>query len=125
MTTDYTYGDGRSGDATNFGIFKQRWMMLRTSASEFLGETTEQVDDGVILNTDLDTVVKARHDSEEYYGLDKWCAGHRNGASGLANPNTSDIAGYKSAIQWIQQQIESDKVYQKDDTRFWVQVQPI
>lgn len=34
-------------------------------------------------------------------------------------------AVYKSAIQWIQQQIESDEVYQKDDTRFWVQVQAI
>ncbi|EAU35362.1 conserved hypothetical protein [Aspergillus terreus NIH2624] len=125
MTTDYTYGDGKTGDATNFGIFKQNWMMLRLSASEFLGETAEQVDDGAVLNTDLEKDVKARHDSEEHYGFDTWCAGHRNGASGLSNPDTSDIAGYKSAIQWIQQQIESDEVYQKDDTRFWVQVQAI
>ncbi|KAL4889997.1 hypothetical protein BDV59DRAFT_204803 [Aspergillus ambiguus] len=125
MTTDYTYGDGKTGDSTNFGIFKQNWMMLRTSASEFMGETVDQVDDGAILNTDLDKDVTARHDSESYYGFDTWCAGHRNGASGLSNPNTSDIAGYKSAIQWIQQQIESDEKYQSDDTRFWVDVQAI
>lgn len=34
-------------------------------------------------------------------------------------------AAYKSAIQWIQQQIESDPKYQKDDTRFWVDVTAI
>ena len=33
----------------NFGIFKQNWMMLRQSASEFKGETAQQVDDGAIL----------------------------------------------------------------------------
>jgi uncharacterized protein YegL len=34
-------------------------------------------------------------------------------------------AAYKSAIQWIQQQIEKDPKYQKDDTRFWVDVTAI
>ena len=42
-------GDGKTGDSTNFGIFKQNWYMLRHSASEFLGETVGQVDDGAIL----------------------------------------------------------------------------
>ena len=42
-------GDGKTGDATNFGIFKQNWMMLRQSASEFKGETAQQIDDGAIL----------------------------------------------------------------------------
>lgn len=53
MTTDYTYGDGKTGDATNFGIFKQNWFMLRTSTEEFMGETVDQVDDGAILKYDL------------------------------------------------------------------------
>jgi len=42
-------GDGKSGDSTNFGIFKQNWYMLRNSASEFLSETASQVNDGAIL----------------------------------------------------------------------------
>lgn len=42
-------GDGKTGDATNFGIFKQNWMMLRQSASEFKGETAQQIDDSAIL----------------------------------------------------------------------------
>lgn len=68
MTTDYTYGmskswlsqlvvvltsvligDGKTGDGTNFGVFKQNWYMLRNSASEFLGQTVAQVSNGAIL----------------------------------------------------------------------------
>lgn len=49
ILTDECTGDGKSGDATNFGIFKQNWYMLRHSASAFLGQTEEQVDDGVVL----------------------------------------------------------------------------
>jgi hypothetical protein len=42
-------GDGKTGDGTNFGIFKQNWFILRHSASEFLGQTVDDVDNGAIL----------------------------------------------------------------------------
>ncbi|BCS21530.1 glycoside hydrolase family 134 protein [Aspergillus puulaauensis] len=125
MTTDYTYGDGKTGDATNFGIFKQNWMMLRTSTSQFEGLAVADVDQGAVLNSDLAADITARHESEEHYGYTTWCAGHRNGASGLDNPNTDDIATYQSAIEWIQQQIDSNEQYLSDDTRFWVDVTAI
>ncbi|KAL4863376.1 hypothetical protein BDV12DRAFT_202152 [Aspergillus spectabilis] len=115
MTADYTYGDGKSGDATNFGIFKQNWMMLRTSTSQFQGLSEADVDQGAVLYD-----IAALHESESHYSYTIWCAGHRNGASGLSNPNTDDIDTYKSAIEWIQQQIDSDESYLTDDTRFWV-----
>ncbi|KAE8373411.1 hypothetical protein BDV26DRAFT_285137 [Aspergillus bertholletiae] len=121
-TSTYPYGDGKTGDATNFGIFKQNWMMLRTSSSEFLGQKVEDVKNGEVLNSDLKKDIKARHDGEQKYGFDVWFAGHRNGASGLQNPNTQDITNYKDAIKWIKSQIESDKKYESDDTRFWVDV---
>lgn len=35
--------------------------------------------------------VASRWDCQNYYGIDLWFAGHRFGASGLANPNTADI----------------------------------
>lgn len=54
-----------------------------------------------------------------------WFSGHRNGASGLANPGTEDIKTYQTAVQWIQEQIDSDSKYQSDDTRFWVDVTAI
>ncbi|KAJ5205558.1 hypothetical protein N7472_002006 [Penicillium cf. griseofulvum] len=129
MTTDYTYGDGKSGDATNFGIFKQNWFILRHSASEFLEQTVADVDNGAILNSgassDLGKDIQARHEGEEHYGFETWFSGHRNGESGINNPGTEDIKGYIDAIAWIQQQIESDEKYQSDDTRFWVDVQAI
>ncbi|KAJ6188060.1 hypothetical protein N7519_002968 [Penicillium mononematosum] len=125
MTTDYTYGDGKTGDGTNFGIFKQNWFILRHSASEFLGQTVDDVDNGAILNSDLGKDIQARHEGEEHYGFETWFSGHRNGESGIKNPGTEDINGYIDAIAWIQQQIESDEKYQSDDTRFWVDVQAI
>ncbi|KAJ5951047.1 uncharacterized protein N7479_009460 [Penicillium vulpinum] len=122
MTTDYIYGDGKTGDATNFGIFKQNWYILRNSASEFLGKTESEVDDGAILNSDLPLDIQSRHEGEEQYGYETWFSGHRNGESGINNPGTDDINAYIDAISWIQQQIESDEKYQSDDTRFWVDV---
>ncbi|KAJ5782118.1 hypothetical protein N7457_003892 [Penicillium paradoxum] len=125
MTTDYTYGDGKTGDATNFGIFKQNWFILRHSASQFLGKSLGQVDEGAVLNWDLAKDIQARHEGENHYGYEVWFSGHRNGETGINNPNTDDINAYINAIAWIQQQIESDSKYQSDDTRFWVDVQAI
>ncbi|KAE8157115.1 hypothetical protein BDV40DRAFT_309023 [Aspergillus tamarii] len=125
MGTDYTYGDGKTGDATNFGIFKQNWYMLRHSASEFLGQSVGDVKNGAILNSDLGKDIKARHDGEAKFGFDVWFAGHRNGESGVQNPNTDDIKRYRDAVQWIKSQIESNKKYESDDTRFWVDVTAI
>ncbi|KAJ5415470.1 hypothetical protein N7465_004165 [Penicillium sp. CMV-2018d] len=125
MSTDYTYGDGKSGDGTNFGIFKQNWYILRHSASEFLGQTVGDVANGAILNSDLGKDIKARHEGEEHYGYETWFSGHRNGETGVNNPGTADINTYIDAVAWIQKQIESDEKYQSDDTRFWVNVQAI
>ncbi|KAL3484590.1 hypothetical protein BJX62DRAFT_243760 [Aspergillus germanicus] len=125
MTTDYTYGDGKTGDATNFGIFKQNWYILRHSALEFLGQTVDEVDNGAILNLDLGKDIQARHEGEEHYGYETWFSGHRNGESGINDPGTEDINAYIDAVAWIQQQIESDEQYLSDDTRFWVDVQAI
>ncbi|CAG8161600.1 hypothetical protein PENNAL_c0076G03581 [Penicillium nalgiovense] len=122
MNTDYKYGDGKTGDGTNFGVFKQNWFILRHSAADFLGQTVDQVDNGVILNTDLAKDIKARHEGEAQYGYEKWFSGHRNGETGLNNPGTDDIKTYMSGVAWIQEQLESDEKYQSDDTRFYVQV---
>ena len=45
--------------------------------------------------------VASRWDCQNYYGYDKWFAGHRNGASGLNNPYTQDIQSKFSKI-WLQ-----------------------
>ncbi|KAJ0419876.1 hypothetical protein BJY00DRAFT_313580 [Aspergillus carlsbadensis] len=127
MTTDYVYGDAKTYDAANFGLFKQNWGMLRVCATRygFAGQTEAEWNNGAVLNSNIYADVASRWDCQEYYGVDTWFAGHRNGASGLSNPNTDDINKYKTAVYWIQAQIDSNSVYQSDDTRFWVDVEAI
>ncbi len=54
-----------------------------------------------------------------------WFEGHRNGAWGLSNPNTQDIAGYRDAVYWIQSQLDADAANLGNDTRFWAEVSPL
>lgn len=125
--------------------------MLRASCNQFKGQSTANYNNGAVLNSNLQQDIQCRHESESFYGFqtsvphlllppppllpspsssntkraDKreysWVAGHRNGESGLANPNTSDINLYMTAIQWTEQQLGSG-AYLTDDTRFWVDV---
>lgn len=83
---------------------------------------------------------------QNYYGLDRWVAGHRNGASGLANPNTQDIqsksrgqshicgkgwseadsrADYRNGVNYIQTQLTTQPNGLTNDVRYWVYVVPI
>ncbi|GAA5808811.1 hypothetical protein MFLAVUS_002208 [Mucor flavus] len=126
LTTDYVYGDGKSGDSANFGIFKQNFFMLRTSTTQFKKYTSsESYNVGSILNKKLAMDLKARHESQKFYGADIWFAGHRNGESGLSHPYTQDITNYKNGVNWIHTQLTSKKEYLTDDTRFWIYVVPI
>jgi hypothetical protein len=148
--SDNLQGDGKTGDAANFGLFKQNWGMLRVCASRagFAGQAASSWNNGAKVkyvthlissplaphhifpghlaynrySSDIYADVAARWDCQNYYGYDKWFAGHRNGASGLSNPYTQDISNYKTAVQWIQSQVDSDAKYKSDDTRFWVDV---
>jgi len=125
MKSDYTYGDGKSGDAANFGIFKQNWGMIRVVDSQFKSLAASDYQKGAALNSDLKLDVSTLHAAQSYYGIDKWFGGHRNGASGLTNYNTQDIQLYKTAVYWIRDQISSNSKYLTDDTRFYYSVHPI
>jgi hypothetical protein len=125
MSTNYAYGDNKTYDAANFGIFKQNWGMLRASCSQFLGQSQNSWNNGAVLNSNLSADITCRHQSESYYGTTKWFAGHRNGSSGLANPNTADIKAYMTAVYWIKAQIDSNSANKSNDTRFWVNVPAI
>ncbi|GAN11672.1 conserved hypothetical protein [Mucor ambiguus] len=125
MTTQYVYGDGKSGDSANFGIFKQGWFILRSSVSEFKRYGPSDYNKGAVLNRHLAKDIKARQESQAHFGLDKWFAGHRNGETGINDPYTQDIQDYKNGVYWIKAQLDSDKKYLSDNTRFWVYVKPI
>ncbi|KAJ3050402.1 hypothetical protein HK097_008637, partial [Rhizophlyctis rosea] len=95
MGTNYVYGDAKTQDAANFGIFKQNWGMLRVCCSRFRGQQQSQWNNGAVLNSNLQADISCLHECQGYYGTDRWFAGHRNGASGLSNPNTQDIQNYR------------------------------
>ena len=122
LSSSYAYGDGKGGDATNFGIFKQNWGMISAAdpalAAAGIGPAGERI------NTDLATDIAALHASRALYG-DAWVSGHRNGASGLANPNTTDIANYEAAVSFIAGKLREDPARLSDDTRIWVEVPAI
>jgi len=122
------YPDGRpkQGDAANFGIFKQNWLMIRSSWPPYTHLGPDDYRTGRALNDDLNLDIQVLHASQARYGVnDLWFSGHRNGATGLDHPNTLDIDRYRRAIAWIRDQLSSDAVFLSDDTRFWVHVDRI
>jgi hypothetical protein len=125
MGTDYAYGDYKTDDASNFGIFKQNWGMLRTACTLFQGQSQPQWNNGAVLNSNLNADILCRRQSEAYYGLNRWFAGHRNGSTGLANPNTADIKAYMDAVYWIKGQIDSNSANLSNNIRFYVYVPAI
>jgi len=124
MGTNYPYGDNKSGDAANFGVFKQNWHMLRNACSRFQGQAAGSYNNGAVLNSNLSADVQCANQVQGYYGIDRWFAGHRNGETGLNNPNTADIQRYRTAVYWIRDRINATGA-QGNDTRFWVNVPPI
>jgi hypothetical protein len=125
MQANYAYGDGKTGDAANFGIFKQNWYMLRTSCSYFSGQTASQYNNGAVLNGNLGEDVSCINQSQNHYGLTLWFAGQRDGQSGLSNPNQTVITEYQVAVEWIESQLNSSSSNLSNDTRFWVSVPAI
>jgi hypothetical protein len=49
MQATYTYGDGKTQDAANFGIFKQNWAMLRQCCDTFKGQQQADWNNGAKL----------------------------------------------------------------------------
>jgi hypothetical protein len=125
MQANYTYGDGKTGDSANFGIFKQNWYMLRTSCGQFEGQSSSQYNDGAALNSNLSEDVSCINQSQSHYGLTDWFAGQRDGQSGLSNPNQSVITEYVAGVDWIESELNSSSANLSNDTRFWVEVPAI
>ncbi len=114
------YGDNKTGDAANFGIFKQNWMMLRAGCGQFKSQTAANYNNGAALNKNIKQDVTCMNQDQSYYGMTKWFAAQRAGAAGLKNTSTTDINRYKTAVLWIQTQLNSNPQNLKNDTRFWV-----
>jgi hypothetical protein len=126
MTANYKYGDGKTEDAANFGIFRQNWLMIRSSWPAFASLTATDFHRGAALNNNLDLDIRILHASQNNYGMNRlWFPGHRMGGTGLRNPHVVNFNEYRSAVYWIRDQINANKKYLTDDTRWWVDVGPV
>ena len=140
---DHPFGDGKTLDAANFGIFKQNWHFIRKSGAMPRVPTMRggglRVADwlrGSALNTNLALDVRVLHASQASLGLDQWFAAHRWGETGqrafqaAASGRTtaaqratlSDIGNYRDAVEWILAELVRDPVLQTDDRKVFVQV---
>lgn len=122
MDTNYAYGDNKTGDSWNGGVAKQNWGMMRECYEPYRGLGTDGYT-SIDINENLATDVAVYDACRDYFG-DRWWAGHRNGASGLQNPNTADIQNFKAAEDWTYEMLSSGDHF-CDDVRFWARVQAI
>ncbi|PSN62251.1 hypothetical protein BS50DRAFT_502972 [Corynespora cassiicola Philippines] len=125
MDTNYAYGDNKQNDAANFGIFKQNWGMLRVCCSRFRGQPQSNWNNGAVLNSNLNADVQCLRECQSHYGRDRWLAGHRNGETGLNNPDTQDIRNYIDGVEYIEQQLLTQPNGLTNDVRYWIYVVPI
>jgi hypothetical protein len=123
----YPNGAPKTGDAANFGIFKQNWLMIRTSMSQYAALGAADYLRGQALNHALRLDIDTLHASQTHHGLAaRWWAGHRNGATGLAAGTLSkDIHHYRDAVFWIRSQLSLAPANLTNDTRWWCDLHPI
>lgn len=121
--TNYAYGDNKSGDSFNAGVAKQNWGMMRLCHPAWKNMAAGAYATSAAMNGDRALDATVYNECRAHYGA-SWWAGHRNGSSGIANPNTQDIKNFKAAADWTDGQIQSGG-HQCDDVRFWVDVPAI
>ena len=121
MDTNYAYGDNKTGDAFNAGATKQNWGMMRQCHSEWRGYSANDYAVSGAMNNSRSLDVQVYNECRNYYG-NQWFAGHRNGASGLVNPNTQDINNFRAGYEWTYNQLAG---HECDDVRFWVNIPAI
>jgi len=121
MNTNYAYGDNKSGDAFNAGATKQNWGMMRQCHSAWTGYGSGDYSISDQMNSNRSLDVQVYNECRSYFG-DNWFAGHRNGSSGLSNPNTADINNFKTGYNWTYNQLSG---HECDDVRFWVDIPAI
>ncbi|MEV1119293.1 hypothetical protein AB0I91_29925 [Actinosynnema sp. NPDC049800] len=64
----YPYGDNKTYDAANFGIFKQSWYMPRNKCDRCRGQTSNQWNNGAALDSNLSAHISCLHQSQNAYG---------------------------------------------------------
>jgi hypothetical protein len=140
LLADYPFGDCKTGDAANFGIYKMNWYMIKRcpSAMPLIGSNpASSVSTGVgkAINSDAMLATKILLEAMKRWPTDapdptkpvsnNFWAGHRWGQSGLDNwPDTNwgDIQRYYLSVQAIKAKCDLEATVWTTDVRYWVDV---
>ena len=123
MSSNYTYGDGKTGAAANFGFMKNNWYMYRTAVSNFRGQSSSQWNNGAIANGNYSNAVNFCNQCINYFGWTTFWEVQRGGQGRIGNWN-SDTAEYYNAVNWIYQEVSENNAWH-NDTRYWANVPAI
>jgi len=123
MDSNYTYGDGKTGDAANFGFMKNNWYMYRTAVSNFKGQSSSQYNNGAVANNNYPNAINFCNQCISYFGWTQFWEVQRGGQGRLGNWN-SDTAEYYNAVNWTYQEVNNNNAWH-NDTRYWVDVPAI
>lgn len=116
MNTNYTYGDGKSGGSFNAGRCKMNQWEADQSG---VGRGSNSAFWNYCKNASGD--VSTWNAIRSHFGGNYWAV-HRNGSSGLSNPNTQDIKNFKAANDWTNSKLSG---HLTDDVRFWCSIPAI
>lgn len=69
MSSNYPYGDNKSGDSACFGPFKNNWFMIRTACSAFnsKGYTSDDYGQGAQLNSNDRLALQCWHEAQGHW----------------------------------------------------------
>jgi hypothetical protein len=123
MDSNYTYGDGKTGDAANFGFMKNNWYMYRTAVSNFKGQSASQYNNGAIANNNYPNAINFCNQCISHFGWTEFWEVQRGGQGRIGNWN-SDTAEYYNAVNWTYQEVNNNNAWH-NDTRYWAEVPAI
>ena len=125
LAANYSFGDGKRGDAFNAGIAKQNWFMARTSFPPWRSLGTEDYLVMAVLNVNLTLDALVYEAGVRHYGLPLFLAGHRDGKHGLLNPHTPDIERFIGGFNWTRITLSEQAQCVDNDVRYWVDIPAI
>jgi hypothetical protein len=120
MDSNYTYGDGKSGDAANFGYMKDNWYSYRTWVPSFKGQSSSQYNNGAKANGNYSNANSYANSIISAAGWTTYWEVHRGG-QGRVGVWNSDTDEYYQGVNWIQQQNGTNT----GGERYWVSVPAI
>jgi len=122
MTTNYKYGDGKTGDSFNAGLAKQNWFLARKCHASWRHLGANNYRTLAVLNHNPKLDINVYKQCRSKFSKRKFFATHRDGETGFNHPFTTDIDKFIASYDWTLQHLQG---HASDDVRFWVNVPPI